>query len=227
MRTLSKAIIAAALVVTLAAPLASVAETDERRLSTVFVKTLPPHKGELHINPIIVRDADFARPGFSEAELVFVPVATTGGLAEPLDGKESQDRFKITATLPMREKGLPFVDTPRDYRTKDVILPKGAYALTEIAFVQKQTFERVSYCLNTGSFAFDVTGGDIIFMGLLDLDYPPADHGAQASHDPVEGLLAEIAQLNGWRQTRSSLTRFEARPVTFKRDERVCKASSY
>lgn len=227
MRALSTIIITALLGIAFIAPLNSVAETNERRLSTVYVKTLPPHKGELHINPVIIREANFERPGFNKAELVFVPVATSGGLAEPLDSKESQDRFKITATLPPREIGVPFTDTPRDYRTKDVILPKGAYALTEIAFIRKDASQRVSYCLNSGSFAFDVTGGDIIFMGLLDLDYPPAASDAQASHDPLEGLLAEISQLNGWRQTRSSLNRFEARPVTFKRDERVCKASSY
>lgn len=207
------------------APLNVSAETEERRLSTVYIKTLPPNKGELHINPTIIRDADFSRPGYSHAELVFVPVQTIDGIALPLDEKDSQDRFKITASLPPREAGTPFTDTPRDYRTQDVILPKGAYALTEISFLREDTQERVSYCLNDGSFAFDVLGGDIIFMGLLDLDYPPSTGMAQ--HEPAADMLSTIEQLNGWRKTWTDLARFEARFVTFNRDERVCKASSF
>ena len=225
MNTSSLISTAIALSVVTFSPFAAKAETDERRLSTVYVKTVPPHKGELHINPTIIRDVGFERPGYTDAELVFVPVETVEGVAVPLDGKDSQDRFKITASLPPREAGTPFTDTPRDYRTQDVILPKGAYALTEISFLREDTQERVSYCLNDGSFAFDVLGGDIIFMGLLDLDYPP--NTGKAQHKPAADMLSTIEQLNGWRKTWTDLARFEARRVTFNRDERVCKSASY
>ena len=80
-------------------------EDRERRLHTVTITTLPPDKGELHINPIIRRPQDFMRPGFSELELTFVPVALIGDALDPMLGEENRDYLKLVTQLPERAEG--------------------------------------------------------------------------------------------------------------------------
>lgn len=199
----------------------------ERRLNTVVVKTLPPDKGELHINPIIRRAQDFQRPGFSEMELVFVPVALIEGRLEPLLGEENRDYLRLVTELPKRAQGQPFEDTAKDYFTESVILPRGLYVLSEVKFRQpsiedEPDLQTVSYCLAEESFLIRVKGGDVMFMGRPEFDYPSHARIAEPEFNPARTVLDNLAGLKGWRWTTKDLVRFDVVSATFDRTPAFC-----
>ena len=200
----------------------------ERRLNTVTVTSLPPDKGELHINPIIRRPQDFARPGFSEMELVFVPVALIEDDLVPLLGEENQDYLKLITQMPERPEGIAFEDNERTYKTQSVILPRGYYVLSEVSFRQKAQLagapdlQMVSHCLAEDSFMLHVKGGDVMFMGHLEFDYPTQTRLADPEFNPAAGVLESFDRLRGWRWTTKDLVRFDVIPTTFKRTNAFC-----
>lgn len=213
----------------LAGILPATAQTDqERRLNTVTITSLPPDKGELHINPIIRRPQDFARPGFSEMELVFVPVALIEDRLEPMLGEENRDYLKLITQLPDRPEGLPFEDNAKAYQTQSVILPKGYYVLSEVTFRQKARgggapdLQTVSHCLADDSFMLHVRGGDVMFMGRLEFDYPTSERVADPRFNPAAGVLASFDRLRGWRWTTKDLIRFDVIPTKFERTTAFC-----
>lgn len=203
-------------------------DDQERRLNTVTITTLPPDKGELHINPIIRRPQDFARPGFSEMELVFVPVALIEDQLEPLLGEENQDYLKLITKLPDRPDGIAFEDTERTYKTQSVILPRGYYVLSEVSFRQtSQTagapaLQTVSHCLSEESFMLHVKGGDVMFMGHLEFEYPTQRRLNDPDFNPASGALAGLDRLRGWRWTTKDLVRFDVIPSAFERSAAFC-----
>lgn len=203
----------------------------ERRLNKVTVKTLPPDKGELHINPIIRRPADFQRPGFSEMELVFVPVGLIENQLEPLLGEENRDYLRLVTKLPNRPDGVAFEDTPKDYFTQSVILPRGYYVLSEVTFRQKSVhggpdLQTVSHCLSENSFLVFVKGGDVMFMGRPEFDYPSRPRLEDPSFSPAGEILDDLSKLRGWRWTTKDLVKFEVTPATFQRSTAFCSPSA-
>lgn len=205
---------------------------SERRLNTVTVTTLPPDKGELHINPVIRRPQDFQRPGFNELELVFVPVALIEDRLEPLLDEDYRGQLRLTTKLPTRTQGETFMDSPRDYLTQSVILPRGYYVLSEISFRQHSQIAGTpdlrtsSHCLADESFMLHVKGGDVMFMGLLDVNYPTIDRAADRSFNPAQTILDDLETLKGWRWTTKDLERFEVQAVAFERSPAFCNPES-
>lgn len=207
----------------------AMADVDtERRLNTVTITSLPPDKGELHINPIIRRPQEFARPGFSEMELVFVPVALIEDRLVPLLGEENQDYLKLITQLPERPEGIEFEDSARSYKTQSVILPRGYYVLSEVSFRQSAkgpdapALQTVSHCLSEDSFMLHVKGGDVMFMGLLDFDYPTVERLEDPAFNPAGRVLESFDAVRGWRWTTKDLVRFEVIPTTFERTTAFC-----
>ena len=199
----------------------------ERRLNPVIVKTLPPDKGELHINPIIRRPQEFQRPGFTEMELVFVPVALIEDHLEPLLGEENRDYLRLVTQLPKRADGVAFDDTPKDYFTKSVILPRGLYVLSEVKFRQSATgdepdMQTVSYCLADESFLVRVKGGDVMFMGRPEFQYPSRARIADPKFSPARNVLDNLVALKGWRWTTKDLVEFDVVPTNFDRTPAFC-----
>lgn len=208
---------------------ATLAEDDaERRLNTVKITSLPPDKGELHINPIIRRPQDFVRPGFSEMELVFVPVALIEDDLVPLLGEENQDYLKLITPLPARPEGIAFEDSARSYKTQSVILPRGYYVLSEVSFRQTgksadtPALQTVSHCLSEDSFMLHVKGGDVMFMGLLDFEYPTVERLSDPAFNPAGRVLESFEAVRGWRWTTKDLVRFEVIPTRFQRSTAFC-----
>ncbi|MEO1552921.1 MAG: hypothetical protein AAFR82_03230 [Pseudomonadota bacterium] len=202
-------------------------EESERRLNTITVKALPPDKGELHINPIIRRAQDFARPGYSEMELVFVPIGLIEDRLEPLLGEENRDYLRIVTNLPKRPEGVAFEDSEKDYLTQSVILPRGYYVLSEVTFRETDSIgtpdlQTVSHCLAESSFLFHVKGGDVMFMGRPEFAYPSKERLAKPDFNPAENLLANLVRINGWRWTTKDLTAFEIAPTRFERSTAFC-----
>ncbi len=203
--------------------------SDERRLNTVTVTTLPPDKGELHINPIVLRPQNFERPGYSEVDLTFIAVDLIGDYPKPILSQEDQGRLKLRAKLPKREANVPFEDTVRDYKGSSVILPKGTYVLAEVGFrksADQSPQKTLSYCLDQNSFAFDVIGGDVIYLGLLDVSYPTKEAVKSPDFSPIATVLANLETSKRWRWTTRELMHFKARALTFQRSEAFCKAES-
>lgn len=199
----------------------------ERRLNTVTVQTLPPDKGELHINPIVRRPQEFERPGFSEMELIFVPVALIEGRLEPLLEEKHRDYLRLVTELPKRAPGQRFEDTPKDYFTQSVILPRGLYVLSEVKFRQsliegEPDLQTVSYCLADESFLIRVKGGDVMFMGRPEFEYPSHDRIADPEFSPARNVLNRLEKLNGWRWTTNDLVRFDIIPTKFERTAEFC-----
>ncbi|MEL7541347.1 MAG: hypothetical protein AAGJ51_10620 [Pseudomonadota bacterium] len=202
-------------------------DDSERRLNTITVKALPPDKGELHINPIIRRAQDFARPGYNEMELVFVPVGLIEDRLEPLLGEENRDYLRLITALPKRPEGVLFEDTEKDYLTQSVILPRGYYVLSEVTFRQNDAtgvpdLQTVSHCLAESSFLLHVKGGDVMFMGRPEFAYPGKAQLAKPEFNPAENLLANLSRINGWRWTTKDLTAFEVMPTQFERSAAFC-----
>lgn len=199
----------------------------ERRLNTVTVKALGPDKGELHINPIVFRPQDYQRPGFSELELVFVPVALIEDRLEPVLGEENRDYLRLITDIPPRPEGVPFKDTARDYFTQSVILPRGYYVLSEVTFrgasagaqLDAQT---ISHCLADESILIHIKGGDVIYMGRPEFDYPSYARLSDPSFNPAERMLTQIERLRGWRDTATALSKFEVAPARFERTTAFC-----
>lgn len=207
--------------------LADQVEESERRLNTITVKALPPDKGELHINPIIRRAQDFSRPGYSEMELVFVPVGLIEDRLEPLLGEENRDYLRLVTHLPKRPEGVAFEDSEKDYLTQSVILPRGYYVLSEVTFRQSDSIatpdlQTVSHCLAEASFLLHVKGGDVMFMGRPEFAYPSKEQLAKPDFNPAENLLANLVRMNGWRWTTKDLTAFEVVPTRFERSTAFC-----
>ncbi|MEM7329532.1 MAG: hypothetical protein AAF437_12385 [Pseudomonadota bacterium] len=202
-------------------------EDRERRLKTVTVTALPPDKGELHINPIIRRAQDFLRPGYSEMELVFVPVALIEDRLEPLLGEENREYLRLVTDLPERPEGIPFEDTAKEYFTQSVILPRGYYVLSEITFRQRAAagvpdLQAVSHCLADESFMLHVKGGDVMYMGRPEFEYPSAARVADPDFNPAAELLAHLDWIDGWRWTTKDLTPFQVIPTSFQRTTAFC-----
>ena len=214
------------------APISSAETESERRLNTVTVTTLPPDRGELHINPVIRRPQDFQRPGYSELELVFVPVALIGDQIEPLLDENHQGRLRLITQLPARPVGIDFKDTPKDYLTQSVILPRGYYVLSEITYRQKSDssgapdLQTSSHCLADDSFILHVKGGDVMFMGLLDIDYPTRKNMADEGFNPAHKILDNLERLKGWRWTTKDLEQFTVLPARFERSPAFCNPES-
>lgn len=223
----SPAIQAALIAALLAAFQPAGAQDQERRLNTVTVKALGPDKGELHINPIILRPQNFQRPGYSELELVFVPVALIEDRLEPVLGEENRDYLRLITKIPARPEGVPFKDTARDYFTQSVILPRGHYVLSEVTFRRRAPggqpdIQAVSHCLADKSILLRIKGGDVIYMGRPEFDYPSYDRLADPSFSPAERMLSQIDRLRGWRDTATDLERFEVAPAKFERTTAFC-----
>lgn len=199
----------------------------ERRLNTVTVKAIGPDKGELHINPIILRPQEFQRPGYSELELVFVPVALIEDRLEPLLGEENRDYLRLITKIPARPEGVPFKDTARDYFTQSVILPRGYYVLSEVTFRApalggQPAAQTVSHCLADNSILLRIKGGDVIYMGRPEFDYPSYDRLADPAFSPAQRMLSQIDRLRGWRDTATDLEKFEVAPAEFERTTAFC-----
>lgn len=199
----------------------------ERRLNTVTVTTLPPDKGALHINPVIRRPQDFQRPGFSEMELVFVPVALLESGLKPMLGEENRDYLRLITELPERLEGIPFEDTPKSYFTQTVILPRGYYVLSEVTFRQTSAIggpdiRTVSHCQSDQSFLLHVKGRDVMFMGRPEIEYPTEDRLAEPSFNPAAKLVDHIDDIRGWRWTTTDLTELTLAPAQFERTEAFC-----
>lgn len=199
----------------------------ERRLNTITVKALPPDKGELHINPIIRRPQDFQRPGYSEMELVFVPVALISDSLQPLLGEQNRDYLKLITTLPKRPEGIPFEDTAKEYFTQSVILPRGYYVLSEVTFRQSAAngvpdLQAVSHCLADKSFMLHVKGGDVMYMGRPEFEYPGRDRVSEPEFNPAAKIMADLNAIDGWRWTTTDLTPFKVAPVSFERTTAFC-----
>lgn len=208
--------------------IASAQEDRERRLHTVTITTLPPDKGELHINPIIRRPQDFERPGFSEMELTFVPVALIGDALDPMLGEENRDYLKLITRLPDRPEGQPFEDTEKSYLTQSVILPRGHYVLSEVTYRQTgrntemPDLRTVSHCLANQSFLLHVKGGDVMFMGRLEFEYPTVARLEDPDFNPAQMVLDDLDALKGWRWTTKDLLHFEVAPTSFERSAEFC-----
>ncbi|MEM9179054.1 MAG: hypothetical protein AAGA89_05055 [Pseudomonadota bacterium] len=199
----------------------------ERRLNTITVTALPPDKGALHINPIIRRPQGFQRPGYSEMELVFVPVAIIEGALEPLLGEENRDYLRLVTELPDRPEGIPFEDTAKEYFTQTVILPRGYYVLSEVTFRQSSAngspdLQTVSHCLADESFLLHVKGRDVMFLGRPEFEYPTPKRLADPSFTPVGDLVQNLASMNIWRWTTTDLVTLEVQPTTFGRTDAFC-----
>ena len=203
------------------------AQERERRLNTVTVTALGPDKGELHINPIVLRPQDFQRPGYSELELVFVPVALIEDRLEPMLGEENRDYLRLITEIPARAEGVDFKDSARDYFTQSVILPRGYYVLSEVTFrrpasgAQPDT-RTVSHCLADQSILLHIKGGDVIYMGRPEFNYPSYARLADPSFSPAQRMLSQIDRLRGWRDTATDLERFEVSAAKFKRTTAFC-----
>lgn len=199
----------------------------ERRLNTITVTALPPDKGALHINPIIRRPQDFQRPGFSEMELVFVPVAIIEGALEPLLGEENRDYLRLVTELPDRPEGIPFEDTAKDYFTQAVILPRGYYVLSEVTFRQSSAYgspdlQTLSHCLADQSFLLHVKGRDVMFLGRPEFEYPTPERLADPSFTPAGDLVENLDSVNIWRWTTTDLITLDVQPTTFERTDAFC-----
>lgn len=199
----------------------------ERRLNTVTVKALGPDKGELHINPIVLRPQDFQRPGYSELELVFVPVALIEDRLEPLLGEENRDYLRLVTEIPERPEGVSFKDSARDYFTQSVILPRGYYVLSEVTFRRPSSggqpdIQAVSHCLADNSILLRIKGGDVIYMGRPEFDYPSYARLADPSFSPAQRMLDQIDRLRGWRDTATDLEKFEVQAAEFERTTAFC-----
>ena len=206
----------------------AMAQSDrERRLNTVVTTTLPPDRGMLHVNPFVIRPANFERPGYDEVELLFIPVDPIGDTVQPILDDQYRESFSLTANLPERDSA-PFEDTPRDYRTQEIVLTRGYYVLSEIAFKQTTPGQEVrdAYCLDGSTFRFEVRGRDTIHMGLLEVDYPTGVVGANASFNPAKTILTDLDRINGWRWTTISLNHFLISPTDFVRSTAFCSPDS-
>jgi hypothetical protein len=207
-------------------------EDRERRLHTVTITTLPPDKGELHINPIIRRPQDFQRPGFSELELTFVPVALIGDALGPMLGEENRDYLKLITKLPERAEGVAFQDTEKSYLTQSVILPRGHYVLSEVTYRQPAPsagmpdLRTVSHCLASDSFILHVKGGDVMFMGRLEFEYPTLTRLEDPDFNPAQMVLDDLDALSGWRWTTKDLLNFNVSRTTFERSPEFCSPDS-
>ena len=207
-------------------------EDRERRLHTVTITTLPPDKGELHINPIIRRPQDFQRPGFSELELTFVPVALIGDALDPMLGEENRDYLKLVTQLPERAEGVAFEDTEKSYLTQSVILPRGHYVLSEVTYRQPAPsaempdLRTVSHCLASDSFILHVKGGDVMFMGRLEFEYPTRDRLEDPDFNPAQMVLDDLDALSGWRWTTKDLLHFNVSRTTFESSPEFCSPDS-
>ena len=199
----------------------------ERRLRTITVTALPPDKGALHINPIIRRPQDFQRPGFSEMELVFVPVALLDGGLTPLLGEENRDYLRLITELPERPEGVPFEDTAKEYFTQTVILPRGYYVLSEVTFRQKSNdgspdLQTVSHCLADQSFLLHVKGRDVMYLGRPEFEYPTPERLADPSFTPAQSLVENLDYISIWRWTMTDLVSLDVEPTQFERSDAFC-----
>ncbi len=215
----------------LASAQASEPDEPERRLNKITVTALPPDKGALHINPIIRRPQDFQRPGFSEMELVFVPVALLENGLKPLLGEENRDYLRLITALPDRPEGIPFEDNAKEYFTQTVILPRGYYVLSEVTFRQRSLsdapdLQTVSHCLAEESFLLHVNGRDVIYLGRPEFEYPTADRLADPSFTPARTLIETLDQANIWRWTTTDLVNVDIARTEFERNEAFCSPQS-
>lgn len=196
-------------------------EERELRLNTIKVSSIPPDRAVLHINPIILRPQDFKRPGFSEVELVFARVSLTEDGVQPFSTLHKRDNLSLIAQLPDRPAGEAFQDTPKDYQTQSVILPRGYYVLSQITFRQTQEpddspeMDARSWCLADSTLLMRVNGGEVIFMGRLEFDYPTADALQDPDFNPARALLNDLDPKFGWRWTKDDLQHFLVEPTSF------------
>ena len=220
------------LIAALAMGLTATAQTidldhPERKLNTITVTALPPDKGALHINPIIRRPQNFQRPGFSEMEMVFVPVALLETGLTPLLGEENRDYLRLVTQIPNRPEGVEFEDTARTYQTQTVILPRGYYVLSEITFRQSfadgaPDLNTVSHCLSDQSFLLHVKGRDVMFMGRPEIEYPSLDRLRDPNFNPARAVIEDLDSVRGWRWTTKDLVELDLAPAAFERSEAFC-----
>jgi len=203
------------------------AEDAERRLQRIQVTALPPYMGTAYANAFTIRDADFERPGFDKIEIRFFP-ADFGDNGEVIPDTGDTQSYTISTKIPPRVEGLDFTDSVRDFYTQDIALRSGPYILSEISFRRDENSSQndVSYCLSGGTLLFEILGRDTLFLGRMEIDYPPNTEDARRTHSPLKSMGVELSGMKGWRWTTRDLLNFDIRTVSFD-PEKVCAEDSY
>jgi hypothetical protein len=135
--------------------------------------------------------------------------------------------LRLITEIPARAEGVSFEDTARDYFTQSVILPRGYYVLSEVTFRapalgDQSAAQTVSHCLADNSILLRIKGGDVIYMGRPEFDYPSYARLADPAFSPAQRMLSQIDRLRGWRDTASDLEKFEVAPAEFERTTAFC-----
>jgi len=203
------------------------AEDAVRRLPRIQVTALPPHMGTVYANAYTIRQQDFERPGFRSIEIRFSPVefSADGSIIPEL--QDSQTDYSIKTNIPQRAENLNFTDSIRDFYTQDIALPSGAYIISEIIFRTEigSTYSDASYCLSKGTLLFEIIGRDTLFLGRLNLDYPPNTPAERRHHTPLESMGKNLQKMKGWRWTTTDLLNLDVRTISF--NPSVCAPDSY
>lgn len=202
------------------------ADDAERRLPRIQVTALPPHMGTVYANAFTVRPQIFERPGYNAIEIRFFPmIFDESGNIKP-DTADPQV-YSISTKIPPRAEGAEFIDSVRDFYTQDIALPSGPYVISEITFHADANGrrEKVTFCLSDGTLLFEIIGRDTLFLGRLQVDYPPESEAERNAHTPLQSMGEGLKAVKGWRWTTRDLLHFDVRTLAFQ-PEAVCSLGS-
>lgn len=201
-------------------------EDEIRRLPRIQVTALPPHMGTVYANAFTLRDQDFARPGYRSMEIRFTPVSineTENVMPDLVD----TEFYSIKTNIPPRADNMEFSDSVRDFFTQDIALPSGPYVISEITFRRPAGSSQpdARYCLSDGTLLFEIIGRDTLFLGRLNINYPPNASSNAAQFAPLSQMGDKLTDIRGWRWTTTDLLNFDVRTVKFN-PAGVCSANS-